>query len=147
MACWDQLEAESRWQEAVQLLIQDVTGGIELASLTPNQLGSLCSPQYAADKIGFPFSNPSPLRSEGVLGPPFKRHHPNPASRIGVMADRVGFEPTVLLPAHTLSKRAHSTTLTPVLGERDARRLAGLRQSFFQTACADTQLAQNPNNR
>ena len=30
------------------------------------------------------------------------------------MADRVGFEPTVLLLAHTLSKRAHSTTLTPV---------------------------------
>ncbi len=30
------------------------------------------------------------------------------------MADRVGFEPTVRLHAHTLSKRAHSTTLTPV---------------------------------
>lgn len=30
------------------------------------------------------------------------------------MADRVGFEPTVRSHAHTLSKRAHSTTLTPV---------------------------------
>ena len=30
------------------------------------------------------------------------------------MADRVGFEPTVTLLPHTLSKRAHSTTLTPV---------------------------------
>lgn len=30
------------------------------------------------------------------------------------MADRVGFEPTVRLHAHTLSRRAHSTTLTPV---------------------------------
>jgi hypothetical protein len=34
------------------------------------------------------------------------------------MADRVGFEPTVTLLPHTLSKRAHSTTLTPV---RDSR--------------------------
>lgn len=30
------------------------------------------------------------------------------------MADRVGFEPTVTFQPHTLSKRAHSTTLTPV---------------------------------
>lgn len=29
------------------------------------------------------------------------------------MADREGFEPSVLLPVHTLSRRAHSTTLTP----------------------------------
>jgi hypothetical protein len=28
------------------------------------------------------------------------------------MAERVGFEPTVELPLHTLSKRAHSTALT-----------------------------------
>lgn len=32
----------------------------------------------------------------------------------GKLADRVGFEPTVTLLLHTLSKRAHSTTLTPV---------------------------------
>lgn len=31
------------------------------------------------------------------------------------MAGRVGFEPTVTLLLHTLSKRAHSTTLTPAL--------------------------------
>ena|GEM_PF-3875993 len=37
--------------------------------------------------------------------------------RVEVMADRVGFEPTVRSHAHTLSKRAHSTTLTPVLLE------------------------------
>ena len=30
------------------------------------------------------------------------------------VADRVGFEPTVTFLPHTLSKRAHSTTLTPV---------------------------------
>ena len=34
---------------------------------------------------------------------------------LGKMADREGFEPSVLLLAHTLSKRAHSTTLTPAL--------------------------------
>lgn len=37
------------------------------------------------------------------------------------MADREGFEPSVTLLPHTLSKRAHSTTLTSVLGGRDAR--------------------------
>ena len=37
------------------------------------------------------------------------------------MADREGFEPSVTLLPHTLSKRAHSTTLTPALGGRDAR--------------------------
>ena len=31
------------------------------------------------------------------------------------MADREGFEPSVTLLPHTLSKRAHSTTLTPAL--------------------------------
>ncbi len=36
------------------------------------------------------------------------------------MADRVGFEPTVRLHAHTLSRRAHSTTLTPVRFEKYA---------------------------
>ncbi len=33
------------------------------------------------------------------------------------LADREGFEPSVTLLPHTLSKRAHSTTLTPALGE------------------------------
>ena len=32
---------------------------------------------------------------------------------VKLMADREGFEPSVLLPVHTLSRRAHSTTLTP----------------------------------
>ena len=31
------------------------------------------------------------------------------------MADREGFEPSVPMKVHTLSKRAHSTTLTSVL--------------------------------
>jgi hypothetical protein len=31
------------------------------------------------------------------------------------MADRAGFEPAETLLPHTLSKRAHSTTLPPVL--------------------------------
>ena len=48
------------------------------------------------------------------------------------MADREGFEPSVLLPAHTLSKRAHSTTLTPALGGREARKRSGAWQSIFQ---------------
>ncbi len=34
------------------------------------------------------------------------------------MADREGFEPSVTLLLHTLSKRAHSTTLTSVLIHR-----------------------------
>ena len=41
-------------------------------------------------------------------------------------ADREGFEPSVLLLAHTLSKRAHSTTLTPALSGR-ARTLGAAR--------------------
>ena len=42
------------------------------------------------------------------------------------MADRVGFEPTVTLLPHTLSRRAHSTTLAPVrLGGRGGGNLAG----------------------
>ena len=48
------------------------------------------------------------------------------------MADREGFEPSVLLPAHTLSKRAHSTTLTPALGGRDARNSVHRWQSLFE---------------
>ena len=32
----------------------------------------------------------------------------------GKMAERVGFEPTVGFPQHTLSKRAPSTTRTPL---------------------------------
>jgi hypothetical protein len=33
------------------------------------------------------------------------------------MAERVGFEPTVLLPVHTLSKRAPLASRTPLRGE------------------------------
>ncbi len=32
-----------------------------------------------------------------------------------LLAERVGFEPTVRLPAHTLSRRASSTTPAPLL--------------------------------
>ena len=37
-----------------------------------------------------------------------------------IVADREGFEPSVTLLPHTLSKRAHSTTLTPALGRKGA---------------------------
>ena len=47
-------------------------------------------------------------------------------------ADREGFEPSVTLLPHTLSKRAHSTTLTPALGGRDARNSLGSWQSLFK---------------
>ncbi len=47
------------------------------------------------------------------------------------MADREGFEPSVTFLPHTLSKRAHSTTLTPALGGRDARKRMGAWQSLF----------------
>jgi hypothetical protein len=47
------------------------------------------------------------------------------------MADREGFEPSVRFHAHTLSKRAHSTTLTPALGGRDARNSPAAWQSLF----------------
>ena len=49
-----------------------------------------------------------------------------------IMADREGFEPSVTLLLHTLSKRAHSTTLTPALGGRDARNSAHRWQSLFE---------------
>ena len=48
------------------------------------------------------------------------------------MADREGFEPSVTLLLHTLSKRAHSTTLTPALGGRDARKSVHRWQSLFE---------------
>ena len=48
------------------------------------------------------------------------------------MADREGFEPSVTLLPHTLSKRAHSTTLTPALGGRDARNSIRAWQSLFE---------------
>ncbi len=48
------------------------------------------------------------------------------------MADREGFEPSVTLLLHTLSKRAHSTTLTPALGGRDARNSVLRWQSLFE---------------
>jgi hypothetical protein len=44
-----------------------------------------------------------------------------------LLAERMGFEPTVRLPAHTLSKRAPSTTRTPLLkGASGARVLSAL---------------------
>ena len=48
------------------------------------------------------------------------------------MADREGFEPSVTLLPHTLSKRAHSTTLTPALGGRDARNSIPRWQPLFE---------------
>ena len=48
------------------------------------------------------------------------------------MADREGFEPSVTLLLHTLSKRAHSTTLTPALGGRDARNSIRSWQPLFE---------------
>ncbi len=62
-----------------------------------------------------------------------KRHDPTPACGSGVMADREGFEPSVTLLPHTLSKRAHSTTLTPALGGRDPRNPTGPWQPLFKT--------------
>ncbi len=69
--------------------------------------------------------------AEGVLIPPHKRHDPTPASGGGVVADREGFEPSVTLPPHTLSKRAHSTTLTPALGEQEPSEARMAWQSIF----------------
>lgn len=48
-----------------------------------------------------------------------------------IMAGREGFEPSVTFLPHTLSKRAHSTTLTPALGGREARKRIGAWQSIF----------------
>ena len=71
-----------------------------------------------------PLSNPL-LRfaPEGVLTPPCPNEKTNlipdlqsSIHDLTAMADREGFEPSVTLPPHTLSKRAHSTTLTPALG-------------------------------
>ena len=48
-----------------------------------------------------------------------------------MMAERVGFEPTVEFPLHTLSKRAHSTALTSLRmnGFNRLQGLARVRQS------------------
>ena len=52
------------------------------------------------------------------------------ARRAGVMADRAGFEPAETLLPHTLSKRAHSTTLPPVqvIIGRDMTQVLGRRK-------------------
>src|SRR5438093_11008144 len=41
-----------------------------------------------------------------------------PRAQAGSVAERVGFEPTVRFPPHTLSKRAPSATRTPLRGKR-----------------------------
>ena len=56
------------------------------------------------------------------------------------MADRAGFEPAETFLPHTLSKRAHSTTLPPVLGDSSVdggRKLPsyrGIGNSFFRVS-------------
>ena len=92
-------------------------GGIACAALRPSQDGSRCS-QFSDRRHGrlTAFKPIPPLRSGRGSLPSLKRHDPTPASGSGVVADREGFEPSVTLPPHTLSKRAHSTTLTPALG-------------------------------
>ena len=40
------------------------------------------------------------------------------------MAERVGFEPTVLLPVHTLSKRAPSASRAPLRDELTSKNIA-----------------------
>ena len=61
-----------------------------------------------ADRVGF----------EPTLRRIVQQHPQNSPFPRFKMADRVGFEPTVPLLAHTLSRRAHSTTLAPVLFSR-----------------------------
>jgi hypothetical protein len=59
------------------------------------------------------------------------------------MAERVGFEPTVEFPQHTLSKRAPSTTRTPLHATKRCRhRLAETARLFYmRTMCASTSFA------
>ena len=83
----------------------------------------------------------NPFRcAQRVLGPALKRHDPTPACGSGVVADREGFEPSVTLPPHTLSKRAHSTTLTPALGRRETRGGYLAWQSIFLAKCGEITL-------
>ena len=58
------------------------------------------------------------------------------------MADREGFEPSVTLLPHTLSKRAHSTTLTPALGGRQARNSFSTWQPPFSILCPISPLSE-----
>ena len=46
------------------------------------------------------------------------------------MADRAGFEPAETLLPHTLSKRARSTTLPPVLSSASWLKAAEISQQF-----------------
>ena len=83
----------------------------------------------SADPAGcFPRSKPRPARTTGPFKRPGTGSSPSSPERFTrpwrrfyrrakcEMADREGFEPSVTLLPHTLSKRAHSTTLTPALG-------------------------------
>ena len=49
------------------------------------------------------------------------------------LADREGFEPSVTLLPHTLSKRAHSTTLTPALGGGTLGTRSGIGNLFLRS--------------
>ena len=74
-----------------------------------------------------PARGPCPLAPPLRSGHPMKGEHPlqNPRfeSHPLVMAERVGFEPTVPLPAHVLSRHADSATLAPL-------RIAGITAKF-----------------
>ena len=65
-------------------------GWIDCAALRPNPIGSRCSQEYAADGVGFLFSNPPSLRCGRECLPPRNAMTPTQTSWAGVMADREG---------------------------------------------------------
>ncbi len=104
--------------------------------LTPDVMAERVGIQRRmADSVHAPARGPRPLAPSLRFGHPLKGAHPlqnprsNPTRSSGspharspilhpvafrMMAERVGFEPTVPLPAHVLSRHADSATLAPL---------------------------------
>jgi hypothetical protein len=72
------------------------------------------------------------------------REEVNGIVHLSILADREGFEPSVTLLLHTLSKRAHSTTLTPALGGRDARNWFRRWQPLFEIFIRPARIIHSP---
>ena len=104
-------------------------GGIAYASLRPSHFRSRCSHAKLGRHAPAAFKpcSSAALRKGFFIPPcPIGKTKPSTNLRSSIhdltpKTDREGFEPSVTLPPHTLSKRAHSTTLTPALGRRETR--------------------------
>ena len=65
---------------------------------------------------GYTVQNTVPLATWWLHEPAKEKPHYHFDSRVSfVLAERVGFEPTVVLPLRLISSQVHSTTLPPLL--------------------------------